>query len=172
VSDAHHDGILPMSPNAPPAARRRSPLRWLMHKQWRMSRSLTLGGQVCVIDTAGRVLLVRHGYRAGWHFPGGGVEFGETVADAAKREVREETGVEVTGELHLHGIFDNRAIFPGDHVVLFVAREFERHESLASGLEIAESNFFTRDNVPEGTTIGTRRRIGEIFDRQPLSKFW
>ena len=51
-----------------------------------------------VRDEAGRLLLVQRGHApsAGlWSLPGGRVEPGETAADAAAREVLEETGLEV-----------------------------------------------------------------------------
>jgi 8-oxo-dGTP diphosphatase len=51
-----------------------------------------------VRDPTGRLLLVRRGREPGrgrWSLPGGRVEYGETVADAAVREVREETGLYV-----------------------------------------------------------------------------
>lgn len=45
----------------------------------------------------GRVLLVRtHKWRGAWGVPGGKVEYGERLADALRREVREETGLKVT----------------------------------------------------------------------------
>ena len=152
--------------------RRRSPLRWLLQKRWRMTRALTLGGQVCVIDAAGAVLLVRHGYRPGWHFPGGGVEIGENVADAARRELAEETGVIARGPLALHGIFNHMAEFPGDHIVLFVCRDFEQLHTPPTGLEIAERRFFPFDALPPATAAGTRRRIAEVFNGEPLTMQW
>ena len=51
-----------------------------------------------VLDDAGRLLLIRRGQApsAGlWSVPGGRVEPGETAAQAAAREVREETGLQV-----------------------------------------------------------------------------
>ena len=53
-------------------------------------------GALCVVsDEAGRLLLVRHSYRAGWGFPGGMLKHGETPADAARREIREELDLRI-----------------------------------------------------------------------------
>ena len=54
-------------------------------------------GAICVIERPdGHVLLVRQSYRReGWGFPGGLLGRGEDPADAARREVREEVGVDV-----------------------------------------------------------------------------
>ncbi len=62
-----------------------------------------MAGVSAVIVQDGRVLLVRRGnepFKGTWSLPGGHVEPGETDREAVKREVREETGldVEVGGE--------------------------------------------------------------------------
>lgn len=53
-------------------------------------------GAIAVVLRGDQVLLVQRGKdpdRGLWGFPGGGVEWGETVAEAALRELQEETGV-------------------------------------------------------------------------------
>jgi 8-oxo-dGTP pyrophosphatase MutT (NUDIX family) len=52
------------------------------HLYFLLAKPMTLGVRGVVIDENDRVLLVRHSYISGWHFPGGGVEARETVADA------------------------------------------------------------------------------------------
>ncbi len=52
-----------------------------------------------VLDKGNKVLMVKHN-RYGWVFPGGQVEEGEDLINALKREVLEETGIEIhVGEL-------------------------------------------------------------------------
>lgn len=58
-----------------------------------------------VEDNAGNILLVKT-YHGGWVFPGGQVEVGENLMDALKREVKEESGIDVVIS-HLIGIYLN-----------------------------------------------------------------
>src|SRR4029077_19170102 len=82
---------------------------------------LTIGVRVIVRDDQGRVLLVRHTYSPGWHFPGGGVNKRETAVDAAVREVREETQIELTKLPGLVGVYLNLAQIKSDHILLYQA---------------------------------------------------
>jgi ADP-ribose pyrophosphatase YjhB (NUDIX family) len=77
-----------------------------------------------VRDDGGRVLLVRRGGNDYWALPGGAMNLGESIADAAIREVAEETGilVEITG---LVGIYTN----PG-HVMAYDDGEVRQEFSI------------------------------------------
>jgi ADP-ribose pyrophosphatase YjhB (NUDIX family) len=139
---------------------------------WRLTRGLTLGAQGAVFDERGHVLLVRHRYRQGWFFPGGGVERHETLHSALVRELREETGVMLSGPAELHGLFANIENFPGDHIALFIVREWERPQIPPPNAEIAAHDFFPPDALPEGTDAGTRRRLAEIIGGDPVGESW
>ncbi len=139
---------------------------------WRLTRGLTLGAQGVVVDTSSKVLLVRHGYRPGWHFPGGGVERNETLLIALARELEEETGVTLKEQPLLHGLFCNADKFPGDHIALFVVREWEQRRVPRPNAEISEQGFFAVDDVPAGTDAGALRRLAELFDGKDMSEKW
>lgn len=137
-----------------------------------MRRGMTLGAQGAVIDAKGRVLLVRHSYRQGWFFPGGGVEWGETLETALVRELDEEVGVTLSAPPELHGVFANFASFPGDHIALFVVRHWQRRGDYFRKGEIAEAGMFARHELPEATNPGTRVRIAEILDGGKGGPHW
>ena len=144
----------------------------LMAAYWRLSRGATLGAQGAVIDESDNVLLVRHTYRPGWHFPGGGIEWGETAETALSRELFEEAGVIVKGRPKLHGLFANLSWLPSDHVAVFIVREWERPAVPPPNREILESRFFPRAELPKDLTAGTARRLREIFEGAPADPHW
>jgi ADP-ribose pyrophosphatase YjhB (NUDIX family) len=135
-------------------------LKFTLQPYFRLVRGQTLGVRGVVFDSENKVLLVRHTYYPGWMFPGGGVEHTETFEAALRKELDEETGVQVQGRPELFAIYANFKHFRGDHVALFIVREWDQVERRC--LEIAEHGFFDLDNLPEGTTSGTKRRLREI----------
>src|SRR5690606_7419628 len=72
----------------------------------------------CVVfDESGRVLLIRRKFppfEGGFALPGGFVDVGETVEDACRRELKEETGLEA-GDLTLIGVYSDPTRDPRGH---------------------------------------------------------
>jgi ADP-ribose pyrophosphatase YjhB (NUDIX family) len=143
-----------------------------LQRYWRLRRALTMGAQAVVFDAAGRVLLVRHGYQPGWHFPGGGVEKGESVHDAMARELTEEVGITLNGPAQLFGMYANFATFPGDHIALFIVRSWQQPRVPIPNREIREQRFFATDALPPGTTQAARRRLSEVLGQTEQSHTW
>lgn len=118
------------------------------------------------------MLLIRHTYTPGWHFPGGGVERGETSILALQRELVEEAGIRAEGSsLQLVSVHANHAFFPNDHVLVFRVLDWTQGEATQKG-EVAEIRFVDPLNPPEDTTKGTRNRLGELFEGKPRSEHW
>ena len=132
---------------------------------------MTLGVRAAIFDGEDRVFLVRHSYVPGWHFPGGGVERGETLRAALDKELREEAGVELTGPAHLFALYSNEAKFRGDHIALYVVKDWQACEPDHRG-EIAETLWCRPGALPADTSVATRRRIGEVLDGVPVSETW
>lgn len=139
---------------------------------WRLQRAVTLGAQAMVIEHGTRVLLIRHGYQAGWHFPGGGVEKNEGTEQAMRRELLEEAGLSIVGRPELFGLYTNFLHFPSDHIAVFLVRDFTGSIDLKPGWEVKERAFFDLDKLPEGTTAGVRRRLAELKNGGAVSAEW
>ncbi|MGI9482924.1 MAG: NUDIX domain-containing protein [Hyphomicrobiales bacterium] len=138
---------------------------------FRMTRAMTLGVRVLVRNKEGGVLLVRHTYAPGWVFPGGGVETGETIYDAAAREVAEEAGIVVNERPNLFGFYSNAPNFAGDHVAFLIADDWTDGKA-TSKLEISESKFFAPGQLPAEATAGTLRRLDEVEGRSLIGTHW
>lgn len=145
-------------------------LKFTLQPYFRLVRGQTLGVRGVVLDGDNKVLLVRHTYYPGWMFPGGGVEHNETFEAAVKKELDEETGVQVHGRPELFALYGNFKYFKGDHVALFIVREWDKVDRKCP--EIAEHGFFDLDNLPEDTTSSTKRRLQEIFTPAEPSEQW
>ena len=100
----------------------------------------------CVVERQGRTLFVQRGIPTGyglWSLPGGYVDRGELVEDAAAREVFEETGLKVVAE-RLIGVFSQ-----AQHPVVVVAyTASEIGGELIAGPECLDLGFFTPDALP------------------------
>lgn len=138
----------------------------------RHRRRVTLGVQGVVTDASGRVLLVKHTYRPGWHFPGGGVERGEAAATALARELREEAYVALTGEPTLFQIYSHFDDFPGDHIALYRVPSWTRTPGSFPTSEIAACRFFDRHTLPPDVVPAVHARLSELFDGAPPAKSW
>ncbi len=143
--------------------RRLNPVIRVFHQfHSRRTRAMTLGVRGLVTDEAGRVLLIRHTYTHGWFMPGGGVERGETAAQAVARELEEEAGVRPTSAPVLVSIHSAERHFRGDHILLYRITAWEACRATSIG-EIEEVAWFAPDALPDDITPGTRARITEAL---------
>ncbi len=118
------------------------------------------------------VFLIRHTYVPGWQLPGGGVEVGETLADALARELAEEGNIALNAPALLKSMHFNRRSSRRDHVGFYLIEHFGQTAPKQPDHEIAEAGFFPLDRLPEGTTPATLRRIAEVFQNEPTSLYW
>ena len=114
-----------------------------------VSPSFTVGAMCFIERSDGALLLVRHSYRDRWGVPGGLLQKGEQVEEGARREVREEVGLEVE-------LLGEPAVVvdaPPQRVdVVFRARpavDVDPDDLVLGSAEIVEARWFAPDALPE-----------------------
>ena len=134
-------------------------------------RRMTIGVRAMLVED-GKVLLIKHSYIPGWHFPGGGVDHLETIEEGMCREVMEETGFRVTGSPRVFQTYLNVLPPKRDHVVLYVCESFEKAAEFKPNNEIVACEWFDMTALPKDISKATRARIEEVFGNKPRGRTW
>ena len=125
---------------------------------------LMVGAATLIVDSGNRLLLMKRSDSGCWGPPGGAVEPGEAVETAARREVREETGLEV-GEMVLFGVFSGPEFFyrypNGDEVynVIIVYQTRNWRGEVHLNEEHTEWHWFAAADIPENISPPMRLAI-------------
>lgn len=155
--------VLALSARLIAALEQRSPEEIVRQFQDNLQHVSPLAGAEAAVWREGRLLLIRRGDDGLWALPGGLVEVGETLAETARRELQEETGL--CGRVsQLLGIFDSRLWHSQTkaqlyHTIFLV----EASNSVpAPGPETTDVDFFGEDELP-GLSPGHRLRVPFVF---------
>ncbi len=115
-----------------------------------------------IIEVAGGIVLIRRGNPPpGWALPGGFVDYGETLAAAAVREAREETGLDVQLTELFH-VYSDPARDPRQHTIATV------FIGTATGVPVggddaAEAGVFTATSLPSPLAFDHATILADYF---------
>jgi len=134
---------------------------WLVRKT---QSSFTVSAAAVVLNEKGEVLLLNHVLRpySNWGFPGGFLDYGEQAEEAIRREVREETGIELA-QLKLLTIRNS-----GAHIEVLFSAIADGEPSVRSA-EIIELRWFAVGDLPVDIPAVQRQQIAEIVPKEIIA---
>jgi len=139
------------------------------------ARELRPGVAAVISDGAGRILLQRRSDNGLWGLPGGSVEIGESVRDAIRREVREETGLSVE-VVRLIGVYSDPRFqivrYPDGNVVHYISTLFACRivaGEVQTGDETLELQFFDPADLPDDLVPMHLVRIQDALANSPTA---
>lgn len=133
-------------------------------------RPLILTGSVVLVLSENNDLLLQHRTDGGWGLPGGLMELGESLEDTARREVKEETNLDI-GELKLLGVFSGEDYYfkvsNGDELysvtAVYVTDDVKGNIEIDT-IESYDVQFFNLENLPDGLTEEYRSYINPYIE--------
>lgn len=104
-----------------------------------------------ILESNESIVLITRGvppYKGYWALPGGFVELGEEVEDAVKREIREETNLEIE-LIKLVGVYSDPQRDPRGHIIsiAYLCRRKGKIESLKGGDDAKEAKVYQRQQI-------------------------
>ncbi len=121
----------------------------------------SLGVETAIVKEGQVLLIQRRDFRV-WVLPGGAVDPGESLAQGAVREAREETGLDLKLE-RLVGLYSRPEWCDGgDHDVLFAARA-TGGQLIRENDEVADIAFFDPTKLPQPLVTWHAQRIDDVF---------
>ena len=134
---------------------------------------LRVGCSAAIFDEQGRILLTRRADNGQWCLPSGGMEAGESAAEACEREVLEETGLKVRVK-RLVGVYsypDQLVVYPDGNKAHIVALHFEAEViggELGLSDETTDFGYFTLEEMQTMQFLGRHKeRIVDTLGNYP-----
>jgi 8-oxo-dGTP pyrophosphatase MutT (NUDIX family) len=134
---------------------------------------LIVGAGLLLLDEQNRLLLMKRSDNESWGIPGGSIEPGEMVEDAAKRETWEETGLDI-GEMSLFGVFSGPELYykyPNGDEVYNVSIIYSSHDwngRVMLNDEHTEWRWFSANEIPDNISPPVKSVIEQF--KYSLSK--
>jgi ADP-ribose pyrophosphatase YjhB (NUDIX family) len=137
------------------------------------ANSMVPSVNVVVVNDAGEILMIRRTDNDNWAVPGGAIDLGESVAQAAVRETREESGIEceITGLVGIYSdpkhviLYTSNGEVRQEFSIVLTARPLRGQPTLSS--ESSEVRWVPASEVCEYTMDRSMRiRIDDYLDRK------
>ena len=135
---------------------------------WRLMRGMYLDVEACVIDEAGRILMVRKEAGGTWSLPASTVRNGENLETALRRLMRDVAGIEVNSKPELRGFYTESPYTenPGRQTGIYVVRNWQQLSAPAT----FETRFFAPASLPAGVTKPAAERISRLVEGRTISQ--
>ena len=130
-----------------------------MRRSWRfistvlgiIFRHPVTGTTIIPILPDGRIVLIQRSDSGKWGLPGGMIDWGEDIPNAASRELKEETGLKLIEIRRLRGVYSDPERDPRIHSIsILLEVEAEGTLEPEDKLEILQVKAFTRSELPLG----------------------
>ena len=130
-----------------------------MRRSWRfistvlgiIFRHPVTGTTIIPVLPDGRIVLIQRSDSGKWGLPGGMIDWGEDIPNAASRELKEETGLRLVKIRGLQGVYSDPQRDPRIHSIsVLLEVEAEGELEPTDKLEILQVKAFDKDELPLG----------------------
>ena len=128
-------------------------------------------GSAVLVEKDGKFLLGKRNkknYKDKWVIPGGGVEWGETIEQAAIREIKEETNLDVE-IIKLIGYKELMNIPADYHTLVFFHLAKPKHTNIKVSDDLSDARFFSIDEIKKldiaESAVWVLKKEGFLNDR-------